>query len=342
MIPDKTVADFSLTDSEQISLSMFGPRMPGLMSEILQKQREGSLFSPEGSLLAVELAEICSDFSLDSMLDFTIASKSIFTGSLNQHFAAWFSYFAALKEDDGFQNLLVEIFGYVLKSKDKKSSFQLLSFFVYFSTVFEDLITSEFSTREKFSKDVNFAFDQLASRKAPLHTNSIAMRSFRETCVAKTEIVEFLMLQSQPELTLGQKLHHQFGLSYRKIKAELDDIQEKVLLIITTNWSSIDLEGVPFQDSSLIRIFEDHMDHLFFEISRPDYEEASICYGVAKEWIQNILELAESKSILGDPSVDELRSQLMRTGESLDRFANDLQMIEDLVEIEKIESPSAK
>jgi hypothetical protein len=84
------------------------------------------------------------------------------------------------------------------------------------------------------------------------------------------------------------------------------------------------------------------MDHLFFEISRPDYEEASICYGVAKDWIQNILELIESRGILGNPSVDELRSQLMRTGESLDRIANDLQLIEDLKEIQKIESPSAK
>lgn len=342
MIPDKTVADFSLTDSEQLSLSMFGPRMPQLMSEILQKQREDSLFSTDGSLLAVELAEIWSEFSLDSMLDFTIASKSIFTGSLNQHFAAWFSYFAALKEDDGFRNLLVEIFGYVLKSKDRKSSFRLLSFFIYFSMVFECLISKEFTPPEKYSKDVDFAFEQLCTKTSQMHTNSIAMRCFRETYIAKTEIVQFLTLQSRPELTLSQKLHHQFGLSYRKIKAELDDIQEMVLLIISTNWSSIDLEGVPVEDSSLIRIFEDHMDHLFFEISRPDCEEASICYGAAKEWIQNILELMESRGILENPLVDELRSQLMRTGESLDRIAKDLQLIEDLREIQKIETPSAK
>jgi hypothetical protein len=275
-------------------------------------------------------------------LDFSVASKSIFAGSINQHFAAWFSYFTSLKEVDGFRNLLVEIFGYVLKSKDGKIPFQQLSFFIYFSMVFECVISKEFTAPEKYSEDVDFAFEQLCTKTSQMHNDSIAMRCFRETYIAKTEIVQFLTLQSRPDLTLSQKLHSRFGLSYRKIKAELDDIHEKVLLIIAKNWSSIDLEGVPVQDSGLIKIFEDHMDHLFFEISRPDCEEASICYGVAKDWIQNILELIESRGILGNPSVDELRSQLMRTGESLDRIANDLQLIEDLKEIQKIESPSAK
>jgi len=143
-------------------------------------------------------------------------------------------------------------------------------------------------------------------------------------------------------LTLSQKLHSQFVLSYRKIAAELEGIREKVLLIISMNWTSIDLEGVPVEDSGLIRIFDDHMDRLFLEISRPDCEEAGICFGTAKEWIQNILELIESRGIFENPLVDELRSQLMRTGESLDHIANDLQLIEDLREIQKIETPNAK